>query len=164
MEQADGRSLTSLLLIHDIRNQRLDRTHKNWIGSPKVKKLRKDKGAFAVVSEVLDPRTRSLISLAKVSDYVMSNEMVSAAIAMVAECRDVNDILKELLSSDGNEIYVRGVEEYMTPGREMSFWEMMSAVRVHSQILIGTDMHQHPTTTFHTHTHTQAIAAGKNQY
>ena len=104
--------------------------------SPTSKKKKKS-STFAVVSEVLDPRTRSLISLAKVSDYVMSNEMVSAALAMVAECRDVNAILKELLSSDGNEIYVRGIEEYIQPGKEMSFWEVMSIVRLHNSILLG---------------------------
>eukprot|EP01061_Rhynchopus_euleeides_P006537 TRINITY_DN15575_c0_g1_i2.p1 TRINITY_DN15575_c0_g1~~TRINITY_DN15575_c0_g1_i2.p1 ORF type:complete len:799 (+),score=301.99 TRINITY_DN15575_c0_g1_i2:92-2398(+) len=139
METADGRSLTSLLLIHDIRNHRLEKSQAKWVPSPSSSssKKRRKPPTFAVVSEVLDPRTRSLISLAKVSDYVMSNEMVSAALAMVAECRDVNAILKELLSSDGNEIYVRGIEEYTQPGKDMSFWEMMSTVRTHNSILLG---------------------------
>eukprot|EP00755_Sulcionema_specki_P034224 Sspe_Gene.20976::Locus_7784_Transcript_1_1_Confidence_1.000_Length_2450::g.20976::m.20976/K21866/POLLUX, DMI1, CASTOR; ion channel POLLUX/CASTOR len=137
MEAADGRSLTSLLLIYDIRQQRLHK--RSCSGSPHRGLSRSGTfdDEFAIVSEVLDPRTRSLINLARVSDYVMSNEMVSAALAMVSECRDVNAILKELLSSDGNEIYVRNVEEYIQPGQELSFWEVMSIVRCHKSILLG---------------------------
>ena len=36
-----------------------------------------------VISEILDSRTRSLVSVAKISDYVLSNELVSMALAMV---------------------------------------------------------------------------------
>ena len=45
-----------------------------------------------MLSEILDARTRALIADAGVSDYVLSNSMVSDAIAMVAEDRDVNRI------------------------------------------------------------------------
>ena len=38
-----------------------------------------------------------------------SRQVVSAALAMVAECRAVNRILKELLSAAGCEIYIRPV-------------------------------------------------------
>ena len=173
MEAADGRSLTSLLLIRDIRKRRRQellleqaqmsprgKKKKNKNGGGKDKD--KDNNGVAtpqtplsatgtprvvfetdgdtdvsVVSEVMDPRTRSLISLAKVSDYVMSNEMVSAALAMVAECRDVNAILKELLSSDGNEIYVRAIEDYIPVPQTLSYWDLMSEVRTHQSILLG---------------------------
>lgn len=89
------------------------------------------------MSEVLDPRTRQVIQLAHVSDYVMSNEMVSAALAMVSECRDVNAILKEILSSQGNEIYVRDADEYIEVGTQMSFWQLMSTLRCHGLLLLG---------------------------
>jgi ion channel POLLUX/CASTOR len=80
-----------------------------------------ESASVAVISEILDVRTKPLISVASVTDYVTSNELVSLslpppfslppslrqlsmAIAMVAEQREVNNILKELLSSDGNEM------------------------------------------------------------
>ncbi|KAJ9461348.1 Ion channel CASTOR [Diplonema papillatum] len=142
MEIADGRSLTSLLLIHDIRSQRRPSKdggfrRRNWVAESTKSRAPKEDGSFAVVSEVLDPRTRSLINMARVSDYVMSNEMVSAALAMVAECRDVNSILKELLSNEGNEIYVRPCEDFIPLNKELSFWEVMSIVRCHNCVLMG---------------------------
>ena len=36
-----------------------------------------------MLSEVLDPRTRSLINLASISNYVMSNDLISSALAQV---------------------------------------------------------------------------------
>ena len=36
-----------------------------------------------IISEILDSRTRSLVSVSRISDYVLSNELVSMALAMV---------------------------------------------------------------------------------
>lgn len=89
------------------------------------------------MAEILDPRTRQLVNLAKLSDYVMSNEMVSAALAM-SESRDVNAILHEILSSEGSEIYVRLASEYITAlPRKLSFWEVMVEVRLQQVVLLG---------------------------
>lgn len=35
------------------------------------------------------------------SDFVLSNEIVSAAIAQIAENRSMNSVLKEILTSEG---------------------------------------------------------------
>ena len=59
-------------------------------------------GEQLLVSEILDPRTKDLIGQARISEYVMSNAIVSAVLAMVAENRSVNAVLQELLKADGN--------------------------------------------------------------
>jgi hypothetical protein len=51
-----------------------------------------------VISEILDSRTRNLISELNISEYVMSNEIISMALAMVSENASVNQILKELFT------------------------------------------------------------------
>lgn len=47
------------------------------------------------------------------SEFVLSNELVSMALAMVAENPDVNDILSELFTPDGNELYVHPASRYL---------------------------------------------------
>jgi hypothetical protein len=59
-----------------------------------------------LISEILDTRTKMVASEATLNDYVTSNELVSMALAMVSEQREVNVILKELFSAYGNEMYV----------------------------------------------------------
>lgn len=52
----------------------------------------------------------------------MSNELVSMTLAMVSESREVNTILKELFTPEGNELYVHPASRYLRsdtnpPGR-----------------------------------------------
>ena len=47
------------------------------------------------------------------SEFVLSNELVSMALAMVAENPEVNDILSELFTPDGNELYVHPSSRYL---------------------------------------------------
>ena len=53
-----------------------------------------------IVSEILDSRTRNLVSVSKISDYVLSNELVSMALAMVAEDKQINRVLEELFAEE----------------------------------------------------------------
>lgn len=51
-----------------------------------------------VISEILDSRTKNLVSVSRISDYVLSNELVSMALAMVAEDKQINRVLEELFA------------------------------------------------------------------
>lgn len=51
-----------------------------------------------IISEILDSRTRNLVSVSRISDYVLSNELVSMALAMVAEDKQINRVLEELFA------------------------------------------------------------------
>ena len=58
-----------------------------------------------------------------VSEYVLSNELVSMALAMVAESPAVNVILAELFTVDGNELYIHPAGRYLRYGNPSpSFW------------------------------------------
>ena len=52
----------------------------------------------------------------RVSEFVMSNELVSMTLAMVSESREVNTILKELFTPEGNELYVHPASRYLRWG------------------------------------------------
>lgn len=82
-------------------------------------------------------RAQALISVAGVSDFVASNELVSKAIAMVAEEQELNVILSELLSATDNETYVRSVCLYAEPGDELSFWDIAARARRRNEVVIG---------------------------
>ncbi|CAI5982594.1 unnamed protein product [Closterium sp. NIES-64] len=125
----DSRSLATLLLIRDIQSKRMPAGSKghrrsnssityprptstsSWVGQ-----MQQASQQSIVISEILDSRTRSLVSVSKISDYVLSNELVSMALAMVAEDREVNRVLEELFSEEGNEMYIRPAE-HLPDGR-----------------------------------------------
>ncbi|KAH1096005.1 hypothetical protein J1N35_012926 [Gossypium stocksii] len=143
--QADSRSLATLLLIRDIqakrlpyreamvtRGQRGSFSRGSWIGE-----MQQASDRSVIISEILDPRTKNLLSMSKISDYVLSNELVSMALAMVAEDRQINDVLEELFAEEGNELHIRFAELYLHEGEELSFYEIILRARQKREIVIG---------------------------
>ncbi|XP_038970212.1 probable ion channel CASTOR isoform X4 [Phoenix dactylifera] len=143
--QADSRSLATLLLIRDIQAKRLpykeamvSHVHRgsfsqgSWIGE-----MRQASDKSVIISEILDPRTKNLLSMSKISDYVLSNELVSMALAMVAEDRQINDVLEELFAEEGNELQIRPADLYLHEEEEMNFYEIMVRARQRKEIVIG---------------------------
>ncbi|KAH1079700.1 hypothetical protein GLYMA_19G263500v4 [Glycine max] len=142
--QADSRSLATLLLIRDIQARRLpyvsmaSQAHGgsfskgSWIGE-----MKQASDKTVIISEILDPRTKNLISMSKISDYVLSNELVSMALAMVAEDRQINDVLEELFAEEGNEMHIRKADLYLCEGEELNFYEIMLRARQRREIVIG---------------------------
>ncbi|XP_019255800.1 PREDICTED: probable ion channel CASTOR isoform X3 [Nicotiana attenuata] len=143
--QADSRSLATLLLIRDIQAKRLP--YREAMAS-KIHRGSSSQGSWreemqqasdksVIISEILDPRTKNLLSMSKISDYVLSNELVSMALAMVAEDRQINDVLEELFAEEGNELQIRGADLYLCEGEELSFYEVLLRARQRREIVIG---------------------------
>ncbi|XVF37554.1 hypothetical protein REPUB_Repub20aG0018700 [Reevesia pubescens] len=143
--QADSRSLATLLLIRDIQAKRLPyreamvtRGHRgsfsqgSWIGE-----MQQASDKSVIISEILDPRAKNLLSMSKISDYVLSNELVSMALAMVAEDRQINDVLEELFAEEGNELHIRQAGLYLHEGEELSFFKIILRARQRREIVIG---------------------------
>jgi len=115
----------------------IGRDHKT-IENPFLKLKRSNtRKKSALISEILDSRTKNVINLAMQSDYVMSNELVSMVVAMVAEQREVNCILKELFSGKGNELHIHPADEYALVDSNLPFAEIMCIARRKRQIAIG---------------------------
>ncbi|WVZ61233.1 hypothetical protein U9M48_011141 [Paspalum notatum var. saurae] len=143
--QADSRSLATLLLIRDIQAKRLpDReamvshitrgtfSEGSWMGE-----MQQASDKSVIISEILDPRTKNLLSMSKISDYVLSNELVSMALAMVAEDRQINDVLEELFAEQGNEMQIRPSDLYLREEEELNFFEVILRARQRKEIVIG---------------------------
>jgi dihydroorotase len=117
----DSRALATLLLVRDIQRQRLQKGAA--LGEERL-----------LVSEVLDPHTRKLVVSLNQSDYIMSNDIVSAVLAQVAECRDMNAVTNEFLTDVGSEFYLKPVREFAFPEDNISFYDIMARCLRHNQV------------------------------
>lgn len=90
-----------------------------------------------IISEILDSRTRNLVSVSRISDYVLSNELVSMALAMVAEDKQINRVLEELFAEEGNELCIKPAEFYLYDQEEVCFYDIMRRGRQRQEIVIG---------------------------
>jgi len=127
-QTADSRTLTSMLLLRElVKGEYLRRN----------KELSKEEVGELIFSEVLDPQTRSLIQLANISNYVMSNDLISSVLAQVSENRSMNGILQYLMAADGSEVYLKSARLYAMEGEEVNYWGIMSRARSMGQCAIG---------------------------
>ncbi|KAK8626594.1 hypothetical protein V6N13_134231 [Hibiscus sabdariffa] len=142
---SDSRSLATLLLIRDIQSKRLPYkdtkstslrfagfSHSSWI-----REMQQASDKSIIISEILDSRTRNLVSVSRISDYVLSNELVSMALAMVAEDKQINRVLEELFAEEGNEMCIKPAEFYLFDQEELCFYEIMVRGRRRKEIVIG---------------------------
>jgi hypothetical protein len=117
-EELDAEALICLLNIRDLRSKHRPTT-------------------ATMISEISDPRTKHLVSLAGVSDYVVSSEIISKLLAQVSERQDIARVWQDLLDSEGNEIYLKDARCYVTEGESVSFWQLMGRARARSEIALG---------------------------
>ncbi|GAU24399.1 hypothetical protein TSUD_391080 [Trifolium subterraneum] len=141
---SDSRSLATLLLIRDIQSRRLPYkdtkstlrlsgfSHNSWI-----REMQQASDKSIIISEILDSRTRNLVSVSRISDYVLSNELVSMALAMVAEDKQINRVLEELFAEEGNEMCIKPAEFYLFDQEELCFYDIMIRGRTRKEIVIG---------------------------
>lgn len=115
---ADARTLQTLLLVRDIRSKR-------------------STTQVTLISEVCDPRTKQLIAVANVSDYVVSNELVSMALAAVSERREMVDVWADLFSAAGHEVYLRDARYYVAAGGMASFRAVEERARLRGEVALG---------------------------
>eukprot|EP00939_MAST-03C_sp_MAST-3C-sp1_P004206 g4206.t1 len=121
-KEKDSQSISTLLQLRDIRAE-LKRSSK--------------KCDCPILAEILDPHTKQLLWNHSREDCVTSNELVSKAMAMVSERREVNTILEELLTDVGNEFYVEPASRYVGEGELASFFDLCARASTRGDILFG---------------------------
>ena len=84
-----------------------------------------------VVSEINDAEKMSLVSQfqGSKSDWVVGNQLVGMAIAQLAHSYQTRFILDELLTADGNDIYLKDFRNYGEPEVPISFFEIWLRAR-----------------------------------
>ena len=67
----------------------------------------------------------------------MSNQIISSVIAQVSEEKDINIVLKEILTAEGSETYIRPASRFATENEELSFWGIALRARQLREVAVG---------------------------
>jgi hypothetical protein len=90
-----------------------------------------------IISEILDPRTKNLISSDDSTDFVVSSEITSMLLAQVSEQKDLNQFYQELFDPDGSEIYLKSAERYVKMNEKVTWSYILQSARSYNEIPIG---------------------------
>jgi voltage-gated potassium channel Kch len=92
---------------------------------------------FSLVSEMLDIRNRELADVNKVNDFVISGKIISLMVAQISENKHLNLVYEELFGSEGSEVYIRKMSNYITTSSEINFYTLVESAKLKNEIAIG---------------------------
>ncbi len=90
-----------------------------------------------IVSEMLDIKNRDLASVTKVDDFIVSDKLISLMMSQVSENKDLMRVFEDLLQSEGSEIYLKPVGNYLKPNVEVDFYTALESAKRKGEIAIG---------------------------
>jgi voltage-gated potassium channel Kch len=116
-QPADSKTLITLLHLRDIRE--------------------KTGVDFSIVSEMLDIGNRNLAEVTKVNDFIVSDKIVSLLMAQIAENKLLSPVFQDLFSSEGSEIYIHPLQDYVKSNRPVDFCTVIAAAAALGETAIG---------------------------
>ncbi|MFE0900879.1 CASTOR/POLLUX-related putative ion channel [Streptomyces smyrnaeus] len=116
-EQADNRTLVTLLHLRDIENR---------LGDP-----------YSIVTEMNEDSNREVAQVTRADDFIVSSKLISLMLAQLTENRHLHDVLIDLFDPAGSEIYLKPATRYLKSGAEANFATVIEAARRLGETAVG---------------------------
>jgi hypothetical protein len=92
---------------------------------------------LSIVSEMMDMRNRALAQIARADDFIVSDKLVSLMMSQLSENKNLEKVFKVLFSSEGSEIYIRPMTDYIRLGSTVDFYTVLEAAAQRGETAIG---------------------------
>jgi voltage-gated potassium channel Kch len=92
---------------------------------------------LSIVSEMMDMRNRALAQIARADDFIVSDKLVSLMMSQLSENKNLEKVFKVLFTSEGSEIYIRPMTDYIRLGSSVDFYTVLEAAAQKGETAIG---------------------------
>jgi len=92
---------------------------------------------LSIVSEMMDIRNRALAQIARADDFIVSDKLVSLMMSQLSENKKLERVFTTLFSSEGSEIYIRPMSDYIKLGSTVDFYTVLEAAAQKGETAIG---------------------------
>jgi voltage-gated potassium channel Kch len=92
---------------------------------------------FTIVSEMMDIRNKELAEVTEADDFIISNKLISLMLSQLSENKDLKAVFDDLFDSDGSEIYVKPITDYVTAGTAVNFYTLCESAARKGETAIG---------------------------
>ena len=117
IQESDAQTLICLLQLRNI-------------GSKNNKNL-------SIVSEMLDLRNREIGLVTRADDFIIGSNIISFMLSQLSENKELKHVFDNLFKSDGSEIHLKPIEDYIKTGEKMNFYTLLEVAAQRNETAIG---------------------------
>ena len=90
-----------------------------------------------IVSEMLDIKNRDLANVTKADDFIVSDKLISLMMSQVSENKQLMRVFEDLMRSEGSEIYLKSINDYIKTEESVNFYTLMESAKRRGDTAIG---------------------------
>ena len=92
---------------------------------------------LSIVSEMRDLRNREIGLVTKADDFIIGDNIISLMLSQLSENKELKHVFDNLFNSDGSEIYLKPIEDYVKTGERMNFYTLLEVAAQRNETAIG---------------------------
>jgi Trk K+ transport system NAD-binding subunit len=116
-QELDADTLLTILHLHDLEEQKNIKLN--------------------FVTEILNESNVSIIQSINVDDFMVSNLLLSRIITQVSENPRTNEVIVDLVSEDGSELYLKYADDYVPLNQEVNCYSILAETNKRQHLFIG---------------------------
>jgi ion channel POLLUX/CASTOR len=116
-QELDADTLLTILHLHDLEEQKNIKLN--------------------FVTEILNESNVNIIQSINVDDFMVSNLLLSRIITQVSENPRTNEVIVDLVSEDGSELYLKFADDYVPLNQEVNCYTILAEANKRQHLFIG---------------------------
>lgn len=90
-----------------------------------------------IITEILNESNVEMISNISIDDFMISDLLISRIVTLIAENRKVKNVIKDLVTEDGSELYVKNASNYVPLNQTVNCATLASVTNQRRELFIG---------------------------